>query len=144
MVERTGMEKVADWVAPRLLVVDDDAELCELVAEYLTPEGFKIEAIHDAIQGLDRALSGEYSLIILNVMLSGIQGFEVLRRIRGKSRMPIIMLTAWGEGVDRIIGLNIFLFFWLALVLISTTLIYSVMTSQLEFTLSCSEQSDGL
>jgi two-component system response regulator CpxR len=107
MVEQTEMEEVVEWVAPRLLVVDDDAELCELVAEYLIPEGFKVEAVYDGIQGLDRALSGEYSLIILDVMLPGLQGFEVLRRIRAKSRMPIIMLTARGEDVDRIVGLEI-------------------------------------
>ena len=81
--------------------------LCERVAEYLISEGFKVEAVYDGIQGLDRALSGEYWLIALDAMLPGIQGFDVLRRIRAKSRMPIIMLTARGEDVDRIVSLEI-------------------------------------
>lgn len=107
MVEQTEIEKAAEWRAPRILVVDDDAELCELVAEYLIPEGFRVDSVCDGVQGLDRSLSGEYSLIILDVMLPGIQGFEVLRQIRAKSRLPIIMLTARGEDVDRIVGLEI-------------------------------------
>lgn len=107
MVEPFEIEKNAEWRGPRILVVDDDAELCELVAEYLIPEGFQVDSVYDGVQGLDRSLSGEYSLVILDVMLPGIQGFEVLRQIRAKSRLPIIMLTARGEDVDRIVGLEI-------------------------------------
>ena len=104
MIERAKIEKTTDRLIPRILVVDDDVELCELVAEYLTPEGFQVDAVYDGIHGIDSALSGEYSLVILDVMLPGIQGFEVLRRIRAKSRLPVIMLTARGEDVDRIVG----------------------------------------
>ena len=91
----------------QLLVIDDDVGLCELVAEYLEPEGYKVEAVHDGEAGTARALSGEHTLCVLDVMLPGINGFEVLRRIRASSSLPIVMLTARGEDVDRIVGLEI-------------------------------------
>jgi len=91
----------------RILVVDDDIELCGLVQEYLTSEGFTSEAVHDGEQGLQRGLSGEYALIVLDVMLPGINGFEVLRRLRSVSKIPVLLLTARGEDVDRIVGLEI-------------------------------------
>jgi two-component system response regulator CpxR len=90
-----------------VLVIDDDAGLCELVAEYLEPEGYKVEAVHDGEAGVARALSGEHALAVLDFMLPGINGFEVLRRIRARSRLPVVMLTARGDDVDRIIGLEI-------------------------------------
>jgi len=93
--------------AMRILIVDDDVELCELVGQYLKSQGFQIEAVHDGSLGLERSVSGAYSLIILDVMLPGIRGFEVLRRIRAKSAVPVIMLTAHGDDVDRIVGLEI-------------------------------------
>jgi len=93
--------------AGRLLVIDDDAELCELVAEYLKPEGFEVEAVNDGEQGIARVLSGEHALIVLDVMLPGLNGFEVLRRIRAHSSTPVLMLTARGDDVDRIVGLEI-------------------------------------
>src|SRR5271168_2446196 len=93
--------------AVRILIVDDDVELCELVGQYLKSQGFQIEAVHDGSLGVERSLSGAYSLIILDVMLPGIRGFEVLRRVRAKSAVPIIMLTAHGDDVDRIVGLEI-------------------------------------
>jgi two-component system response regulator CpxR len=91
----------------RILVIDDDVELSSLVAEYLEPEGFQIEAVSDGIRGLDRALSNEHLLIVLDVMLPGLNGFDVLRRIRAVSRIPVLLLTARGEDVDRIVGLEI-------------------------------------
>src|SRR5712672_519318 len=90
-----------------ILVVDDDTELCVLVQEYLTSEGFKSEAVHDGETGLRRGLSGDYALVVLDVMLPGINGFEVLRRLRSVSRLPVLLLTARGEDVDRIVGLEI-------------------------------------
>ncbi|HEY0404171.1 MAG TPA: response regulator transcription factor, partial [Pyrinomonadaceae bacterium] len=90
-----------------VLVIDDDVGLCELVAEYLEPEGYKVEAVHDGEAGVERALSGEHALAVLDFMLPGINGFEVLRRIRARSRLPVVMLTARGDDVDRIIGLEI-------------------------------------
>ena len=91
----------------KILIIDDDIELCELVGEFLTLEGFAISAIHDGEQGAQKALSEAYSLIVLDVMLPSLNGFEVLRRIRAKQCTPIIMLTARGEDVDRIIGLEL-------------------------------------
>ena len=91
----------------QILVIDDDVELCELVAEYLKPEGLHVEAVHNGEQGLARALSNAYTLVVLDVMLPGSNGLEVLRRIRAQSRMPVLMLTARGEDIDRIIGLEI-------------------------------------
>jgi two-component system, OmpR family, response regulator CpxR len=91
----------------RILVVDDDVELCSLVSEYLRPEGFQVETVHDGKTGLTRALSGDHLLAVLDVMLPGMNGFDVLRRIRDGSRMPVLLLTARGEDVDRIVGLEI-------------------------------------
>jgi two-component system, OmpR family, response regulator CpxR len=91
----------------RILVIDDDVELCSLVSEYLQPEGFQVEAVYDGNTGLERALTGEHVLVVLDVMLPGLNGFEVLRRIRGTSAIPVLLLTARGEDVDRIVGLEI-------------------------------------
>src|SRR3989454_12247037 len=91
----------------QILVIDDDVELCELVAEYLEPDGYKVEAVHDGESGLERALSGEHALAVLDYMLPGMNGFEVLRQIRARSRLPIVMLTARGDDMNRIIGLQI-------------------------------------
>src|ERR1700678_2779583 len=90
----------------RILVIDDDVELCTLVGEYLQAEGFVVEAAHDGENGLQRATGGGYLLVVLDVMLPGINGFEVLRRIRATSRLPVLLLTARGEDVDRIVGLE--------------------------------------
>jgi two-component system, OmpR family, response regulator CpxR len=91
----------------RILVIDDDVELCSLVTEYLKPEGFQVEAVHDGKTGLNRALSGDHLLVVLDVMLPGLNGFDVLRRLRDGSRVPVLLLTARGEDVDRIVGLEI-------------------------------------
>lgn len=91
----------------RILMVDDDTELCELVQEYLTAEGFTLEVVHDGETGAQRGASGQYSLIVLDVMLPGVNGFDALRRIRAVSSVPVLMLTARGDDVDRIVGLEI-------------------------------------
>src|ERR1700689_4536039 len=90
-----------------VLIVDDDVELCGLVQEYLTAEGFSLKAVHEGEKGLQQALTNEYALVVLDVMLPGINGFEVLRRIRSVSKIPVLLLTARGEDVDRIVGLEI-------------------------------------
>lgn len=90
----------------RILVIDDDIELCELVIEYLEPDGYQVEAVHDGETGLERALSGEHVLAVLDYMLPGLNGFEVLRQIRSRSRLPVVMLTARGDAVNRIVGLQ--------------------------------------
>lgn len=91
----------------RVLIVDDDAELCDLVAEYLTPEGFEVEAVHNGVEGLKRALAGEHVMLVLDVMLPGMSGLDVLRKLRAESRVPVLILTARGDDVDRIVGLEI-------------------------------------
>jgi two-component system response regulator CpxR len=101
-----GRPAGGDWRA-RVLVVDDDVELCELVGQYLRSQGFEVDATHNGTAGVETALKGEYSLVILDVMLPGIRGFEALRQIRAKSAIPVIMLTAHGDDVDRIVGLEI-------------------------------------
>jgi two-component system, OmpR family, response regulator CpxR len=93
--------------ADRILIIDDDKELCELVTEYLRPEGFEVESAYDAEQGMQRVFSREYAAVVLDVMLPGSNGFEVLRQIRSQSAIPVLMLTARGEEVDRIVGLEI-------------------------------------
>jgi two-component system, OmpR family, response regulator CpxR len=90
----------------RILLIDDDAELCALLVEFLSREGFSIECQHEGAGGLERALHGGCDLVILDVMLPGLDGFEILRRIRAESRVPILMLTARGEDADRISGLE--------------------------------------
>jgi len=91
----------------RILVIDDDIELCELVAEYLEPDGYQVDAAHDGVEGVKRALAEGYSLAVVDYMLPGLNGFEVLRQIRAVSRLPIVMLTARGDDVNRIIGLQL-------------------------------------
>jgi two-component system response regulator CpxR len=91
----------------RVLIVDDDAELGELLGEYLANEGFILEFAQDGNTGLRRALAGGYSLVVLDVMLPGLNGFEVLRQLRMQSPVPVLMLTARGDDVDRIVGLEI-------------------------------------
>jgi len=89
-----------------ILVIDDDVELGELVSEYLGGEGFGVAVEHDGTSGLDRARRGAFDLVILDVMLPGLTGLEVLRRLRETSAVPVLMLTARGDEVDRIIGLE--------------------------------------
>lgn len=89
-----------------VLLIDDDVELGELLKEYLSMEGYALTAVHDGETGLQQALSGDYSLVLLDVMLPKKNGFEVLRELRLKSSIPVIMLTARGESVDRVLGLE--------------------------------------
>jgi len=91
----------------RVLIVDDDVELCRLLAERLSAEGFVIETVHDGPRGLERALSMEHALVVLDLMLPGMGGIDVLRQLRVQSPVPVLILTARGEDVDRILGLEI-------------------------------------
>ncbi len=91
----------------RILVIDDDRELCSLLMEYLADEGFEVEAVHSGTEGVELGAKGEHALLVLDVMLPGLNGFEVLRRIRAASTVPVVMLTARGEEVDRIVGLEL-------------------------------------
>ena len=95
----------------RILLVDDDRDLCELLAQYLTIENFHVETAHDAIAGIESALMGTYDFIILDVNLPGGSGFDVLRRVRaGKghiAQVPVLMLTARRQETDRVVGLEL-------------------------------------
>jgi len=90
-----------------ILIIDDDAELGEMLSEYLAPEGFALTIATRGDSGAKLALSTSPAAIILDVMLPGLNGFEVLRRIRAESMVPVIMLTAKGDDIDRILGLEI-------------------------------------
>src|SRR5207237_3742770 len=90
----------------QLLVSDDDVELCKLVTRYLTQEGFQIESVNGGASGAELALSGNYALVVLDVMMPGVNGFDVLRRIRAESRIPVLMLTAKGYALDRLLCLD--------------------------------------
>lgn len=90
----------------KILLVDDDEELTELITEYLSAEGFKASAVHDGKSGLENGLFGGYELMILDVMLPKMDGFEVLKKLRESSALPVLMLTARGEDMERITGLE--------------------------------------
>jgi DNA-binding response OmpR family regulator len=90
----------------RVLLVDDDVQLCKLLVERLSTEGFTMETIHDGPRGLERALSLEHALVVLDLMLPGMGGLDVLRRLRKVSPVPVLILTARGEESDRILGLE--------------------------------------
>ncbi|MDX2455396.1 response regulator transcription factor [Desulfosarcina sp.] len=90
----------------KILIVDDDKKLCRLVADYLEPMGYDVEAAHNGSEGLEMILMGDYHAVILDVMMPQMDGFEVLKRLRRESDIPVIMLTARGEETDRIVGLE--------------------------------------
>jgi two-component system response regulator CpxR len=92
---------------PRLLLVDDDIELCELLAEYLAAEGFAVTAVHDGPGAVEQAAHGPWDAVILDVMLPGMNGFDVLRRIKPTLGAPVLMLTARGEDTDTVVGLEL-------------------------------------
>jgi len=98
---------LAEQPMERVLVIDDDVGLCELVGEYLEPEGYEVEAIHNGERGIDRALSDEQGSVVLDVMFAGKDGVGVPRGIKAQFRIPVLMLTARGDDVDRIVGLEI-------------------------------------
>lgn len=91
----------------RILIIDDDLELCELLTDWLKAEGFSVTAVHDGQAGLEQARSEPPDAIILDVMLPGMNGLEVLRALRQSVSVPLLMLSARGEPVDRILGLEL-------------------------------------
>lgn len=90
----------------RVLVIDDDRKLCRLIKAYLEPLGYEVSAVHTGPEGVEQATTGEWHAVILDVMLPGQDGFEVLKQIRHKSDVPVLMLTARGDEADRIVGLE--------------------------------------
>jgi DNA-binding response OmpR family regulator len=92
---------------PRVLVIDDDRKLCRLIAEYLDPLGYRVSYVHSGPEGVARATGESWGVVILDLMLPGLDGYEVLKRIRATSDVPVLMLTARGDEADRIVGLEI-------------------------------------
>src|SRR3979411_3239254 len=90
----------------RLLIVDDDPDLCELVQRYLEAEGFATSVVHTGAEGTHAGINGNYDLIVLDVMLPDMKGFDVLRELRARARTPVLMLTAKGDEFDRVLGLQ--------------------------------------
>ncbi len=91
----------------QVLLIDDDVELGVLLEKFLKKEGYHLDREYEGTRGLRRALEGAHDLVVLDVMLPGLDGFEILRQIRRESQIPILMLTARGEDVDRIVGLEL-------------------------------------
>ncbi|SRR5581483_6149280 len=92
---------------PRILVIDDDKKLCRLLREYLEPLGYDVALVHNGPDGVEQAAAAPWHAVILDVMLPGLDGFEVLKQIRAKTNVPVLMLTARGDEADRIVGLEI-------------------------------------
>jgi DNA-binding response OmpR family regulator len=92
---------------PKVLLIDDDRELASLLTEYLQQDGFETQAVHDGETGVTQALTGGHDIVVLDVMMPRLDGIEVLRRIRATSRVPVLMLTARGDDIDRIVGLEL-------------------------------------
>ena len=90
-----------------LLVVDDDRKLCGLIRDYLAPRGWEVAMRHTGPEGLEAARDGNYEAVLLDVMMPGMDGFEVLRELRKTSTIPVLMLTAMGDEADRIVGLEL-------------------------------------
>lgn len=90
----------------KILIVDDDKKLCRLMADYLEPMGYCVEAAHNGVQGLEMVLEGAYQAVILDVMMPQMDGLEVLKQLRRESDVPVLMLTARGDETDRIVGLE--------------------------------------
>jgi DNA-binding response OmpR family regulator len=105
--QSTQTSTPAAALSTHLLLVDDDVKLCRLVREYLEPLGYQVSSAHTGPDGLELALAVSYDAIILDVMLPGLDGFEILKRLRAKSNVPVLMLTGLGDEADRIVGLEI-------------------------------------
>ena len=101
------MSKTAPAANTQVLMVDDDPKLCGLVQDYLEPLGYAVDAVHTGPEGVEAVKSGDYRAVILDVMLPGMDGFEVLREIRRESEVPVLMLTGRGEEADRVMGLEL-------------------------------------
>ncbi len=91
----------------QLLMIDDDRKLCRLIKDYLEPLGYDVHAAYTGPEGLRQAIGESWHAVILDVMLPGLDGWEVLKQIRAKSNVPVLMLTARGESPDRIVGLEL-------------------------------------
>jgi DNA-binding response OmpR family regulator len=91
----------------RVLIVDDDEKFCRLLQDYLQSLGYSVDVVHNGVDGLDRAIEGSYAAIIMDVMMPGKNGMEVLGELRRHSQVPVLMMTALGDEPDRIAGLEV-------------------------------------
>lgn len=105
-MEQTEKKLETQARATEILVVEDDEEICMLLEEYLADHGFQVRCVHDGTSGIRRFERGSFDLILLDVMLPGVSGLEVLDRIRRTSQVPVVLLTALGEEADRVKGLD--------------------------------------
>ena len=96
-----------DSTMQHLLVVDDDTELCAMLQEYLEGEGFRVDMAHDGDAALQMESAGDYDLVVLDIMMPRRNGFDVLRELRARSNIPVLMLTARGDEIDSIVGLEL-------------------------------------
>jgi DNA-binding response OmpR family regulator len=103
----TGKPTSTRTDSAQLLLIEDDQKLCRLVKSYLEPLGYQVSAVYDGREGLSMALTEEYDAVILDVMLPGLNGFELLKKLRNTSTVPVLMLTGLGDESDRIAGLEI-------------------------------------
>jgi DNA-binding response OmpR family regulator len=106
-VRETCHNSTVEKMLEKILIIDDDAELCEMLSEYLRKEGFEVDTVQHGVRGLERARAGEHDLLVLDVMLPGMNGFDLLRELRTSSDVPVLLLTARGDELDRIVGLEI-------------------------------------
>jgi two-component system response regulator CpxR len=106
MSDANANPTIANPSARSILLIEDDTDLCSLMRDYFAQYEFRVEALHDGRSGLARAIEGGFDLIILDVMLPALDGFEVLRQLRKRSATPVIMLTARTAQADRVTGLN--------------------------------------
>ena len=102
-----GAVPVPATVATPVIIIDDDPKLCELIRDYLAPLGYDVASSNTGPEGLEKVLNGDYRAVILDVMLPGMDGFEVLKAIRHESNVPVLMLTGRGDEADRVVGLEI-------------------------------------
>ena len=91
----------------KILLIDDDRKLCRLIRDYLAPVGFQVETANSGTEGLERILNEDFDAVILDIMMPGMDGLEVLRRLRVHSTVPVLMFTAMGDETDRIVGLEL-------------------------------------
>ncbi|MFH1153024.1 MAG: response regulator transcription factor [Pseudomonadota bacterium] len=91
----------------KIIIIDDDRKLCRLIGDYLASMGYIVDAAHDGLSGLDMIRQADYQAVILDVMMPGMDGFEVLKQLHSFSDIPVLMLTARGEETDRIVGLEL-------------------------------------
>ena len=101
------METGTESRGTRVLMVDDDERLCRLTERFLNPMGYQVFSVHSGPEGLDAVLTGSWHVVLLDVMLPGMDGFELLRRIRSRSDVPVLIRSARGESDDRIVGLEL-------------------------------------